>query len=181
MKKASTKRVHSFSLILSGVDTLDSLEAGIYGAGCDDALVGMRCGVAYVAFDRESESTLEAIASAIRDVRRMPSVQVVRVEPDDFVNMSEIAARIGQSRESVRKYVQAERGHGGFPLPVAGINARSMQWRWSEVAAWLVKEGKLAPPAADQAAAISGVNAALELNRVSPSKKELRRLLELAS
>jgi hypothetical protein len=42
----------------------------LYEAGCDDALIGMRDGVAFADFIREANSFTEAIQSAIRDVER---------------------------------------------------------------------------------------------------------------
>ena len=50
--RGAPKQAYSFTLILSGVDSIDDLESGVYGAGCHDALVGMRCGTPYVAFDQ---------------------------------------------------------------------------------------------------------------------------------
>ena len=48
--------------------------------------------VPYVDFDRDSDSFEEAVLTAIRDVERA-GLQVLRVEPDDFVSASEIARR----------------------------------------------------------------------------------------
>lgn len=171
---------YSFTLILDGVDEVEELETGIYGAGCDDALIGMRGGIAFVDFDREAESLSAAIMSAIDDVRRIKGVSVLRIEPDDLVNMSEIAARLGQSRESIRKYINSERCSGDFPAPISNVTGRSMRWRWNEVAKWLIANGKLADnPTLREATLVSKLNAALELRRLTTSKRELREVLQL--
>ncbi len=96
----TTATTHEFSLILSGEMT-DGIADALYGAGCDDALVSVQCGVPYVDFDRDSDSFEEAVLTAIRDVERV-GLQVLRVEPDDLVSASEIARRTERTRESIR-------------------------------------------------------------------------------
>ena len=62
---------YSFTLILSGIDCDDVNEEtadALYEAGCDDATFGICNGVITLDFDRESESPLEAITSALKDV-----------------------------------------------------------------------------------------------------------------
>ena len=61
---------YKFTLTLSGVHELtpEVLDA-FYEAGCDDALIGMRNGVAYADFCRESASLSDAVLSATQDVR----------------------------------------------------------------------------------------------------------------
>lgn len=180
VRSKKEQHAYSFMLILDGVDDMDALEAGVYGAGCDDVLVGIRGGVGFVDFDREAESLSAAIVSAIEDIKKIDGVSVLRIEPDDLVNMSEIAARLGQSRESIRKYINSERRSGGFPAPVSNVKGRSMRWRWSEVAKWLIANGKLPDdPTLREATLVSKLNAALELRRMTSSKKELREVLQL--
>lgn len=174
------QHVYSFTLILAGDVSLEELEASIYGAGCDDTLVGMRNGIAFVDFDREAESLSAAIMSAIDDIKAIKGATVLRIEPDDLVNMSEIATRLNQSRESIRKYINNERRAGGFPAPISNVTGRSMRWRWNEVAKWLIANGKLADDhTLREATLVSKLNAALELRRMTSSKKELREVLQL--
>ncbi len=63
------KREFEFTQILSGAPelTVEVLDA-FYEAGCDDALIGTRDGVAYADFCREADSFRQAVLSAIRDV-----------------------------------------------------------------------------------------------------------------
>lgn len=77
------KQNFSFLLILEGIDEIsESASEALYNAGCGDALFGMVNGRVYVEFDRESESAMEAIVSAIDDVERgLPSVRVTQVVP----------------------------------------------------------------------------------------------------
>lgn len=77
--------------------------------------------------------------------------------------MTEIAERLGRSRESVRLLVQGARGPGGFPAPVSHLRARSRLWRWSEVAAWAEKMISADAPGTRESLFIAAVNAALAL------------------
>ena len=45
------------------------LEDQLFAAGCDDATLSMRAGVAYLDFNRVGRTRAEAVASAVRDVR----------------------------------------------------------------------------------------------------------------
>ncbi len=131
-------REYEFTLVLSGVKELsqDTLDA-LYEAGCDDALIGMRDGVAFADFVREAESPEEALQSAIRNIEQAGiGAKVEHIEPDEIVNMSELARRFRISREGVRKWIGGERGPSKFPSPVAGLKQRSPLWRWTDVLSW---------------------------------------------
>jgi hypothetical protein len=81
----SIPMTYSFTLILSGIEeaTEEAAEA-IYGV-CDDCLFGSSGGVVYVDFDREADSLLDALKSAIRDVRKAGlKVDHVKIEVEDL-------------------------------------------------------------------------------------------------
>jgi len=171
------KQEYEFTLILSGVCELsrEVLDA-FYEAGCDDALIGTRDGVAYAEFCREAASLSQALLSAIRDVEKAGvGARVEHVEPDEFVTMAEIARRLQMSREGVRKRVAGLRGPGNFPPPAGSLTQRSPLWHWSDVLRWLHTHGprdQTEGPASMQVkldmelgAQIAAVNAALELRR----------------
>src|SRR5262245_37849327 len=132
------RREYEFALILSGIDELtDDVLDRLYEAGCDDALLGVRDGVVFADFSREAESLTDAVLSATRDVKRAGvGATVVHVEPDEFVAMSEIARRLGLSREGVRKWILGARGPGRFPPPVGNVRRNSPLWRWTDVLNW---------------------------------------------
>jgi hypothetical protein len=158
---------YSFTLILAGSPTVNrALEDGLFEAGCDDALLGSRNGVTFLDFDREAASLEEAIDSAILDVESVGQ-KVKRIEPDDFVNVAEIARRTGHSRECIRLYVLGRRGPGGFPPPTSGIKRTSPLWRWSDVAEWFSKRQPDCPAYQD-ALAIKKTNAYLEFRQCFP-------------
>ncbi|HEV2857641.1 MAG TPA: hypothetical protein VGW80_04475 [Solirubrobacterales bacterium] len=128
----------NFTLIFEGLDELDEeVVNALYEAGCDDALFGERHATPFGEFDREAPNFSTAVWSAIRTVESaVPALRVVRVEPDDLVSLTVIASRTGRSRESVRLLASGKRGPGGFPEPLAWIDASTRVWQWSNVAIW---------------------------------------------
>jgi hypothetical protein len=173
MKKDPT---HNFVLVLSGVSEPDSrLEDGLYEAACDDATLSFRSGIAYLVFDRLAPSLEDAILSAVRDVERAdPRLTVVRVEPGDFVNASEIARRIHVTREYVRLLVQGKRGEGDFPAPQSGITGKTLVWSWAGVVRWMFQHNLLEDVTViDIAETIRDINDALEI-RSNPKTLDRR-------
>ncbi len=176
------KQEHEFALILSGVPELtrEVLDA-FYEAGCDDALIGMRDGVAYAEFCREADSFREAVLSAIGDVESAGvGALVEHVEPDEFVSMSEIARRLDVTREGVRKWVAGQRGPGNFPPPVGGLTKHSPLWRWTDVVHWHQTKVEAQTAAAESAAEPRDENAVVNqgpqvavLNAVLDLRKRL--------
>jgi hypothetical protein len=177
-----------FTLILSGVRELtpEVLDA-FFEAGCDDALIGVRDAVAYAEFCREAGSFREAVFSAIRDVEAAGvGARVEHVEPDELVTMSEIARRLGITREGVRKRVAGMRGPGGFPPPVGSLTRRSPLWHWTDVLRWHQAHlhpgpGEAAPAAGadtplDVGSQIAALNATLDLLRRVSVEEGIRLL-----
>ena len=162
-------RTCSFTLVIDGTDLgrADVVEA-LYEVGCRDALFGSRGPVHLGEFDREAPSLAEAVTSAIEQVESVPQLRVLRVEPDEFVSASAIAERTGRTRESVRLLVEGKRGPGGFPAPVAWVDAKTRLWRWSDVARWLSDALGDAVAAGDGAEFLAALNAALELRARVP-------------
>ena len=127
--------VHVFTLVLAQEPTDEQLVA-LVEAGCDDAAFGVEHGLAVAEFDREAPTLADAIASAVLGVESA-GLRAVRVLDDDLLTLADIADRIGQSRESIRRYATGQRGNGGFPPPVNPARGGSTFYRWSEVVPWL--------------------------------------------
>jgi predicted DNA-binding transcriptional regulator AlpA len=161
---------YSFTLVIEG--DVDPRIDELFEAGCDDATFGSVDGVNYADFDREAETFGRAIRSALADVESVPGLVVRRVEPDDLVTASEIAERLGRSRESVRLLIAGERGAGDFPAPVSHLRSRNRLWRWSDVAEWA---GSASRSEVDRARLVAAFNAALELRAKVPDLPEETR------
>ncbi|QEZ47808.1 DNA-binding protein [Cupriavidus oxalaticus] len=116
----------------------DALVERLYEAGCDDAIVGTGvAGRIAVAFDREAESAMDAIMSALADVKRaIPSATLIEAAPD-LVGLTDIADAIGMSRQNMRKLMI---GHPeSFPPPVH--EGASSLWHLCEVLSWMNGNG----------------------------------------
>lgn len=132
--------VHSFRLNVAGADVMSNQAIdALFEAGCDDATFGRDAGVQYGEFHREAPSLEDAVLSAIRDVELVSGLQVIRVEPDEMVGVSEIAARVGRTRESIRQLARGLRGPGDFPPPALLLNRARPVWHWTDVAGWFLQ------------------------------------------
>ena len=135
-----------FSLVLSNVDPDDDLlEDRLYQAGCDDALVNVIRGNVVLDFTREAKNFTHAVVSACLDVQKTGAT-IAHLEPDNSATMSDIAERIGISRQAVSHFVLGQRGPGNFPAPRARITSDSPIWNWVDVARWCVQHEKLHDP-----------------------------------
>jgi hypothetical protein len=179
MARNKSLKTYSFAMVLSGISGPDdTVEDALFDAGCDDAILAFRNGVAYLEFDRRASSLESAILSAVKSVARAKHpIEVSHVEPDDLVNASEIARRLGCTREYVRLLIQGERGEGGFPSPLAGVTGTACLWSWATVLRWLRAHGRLEDESRLlEAETIRDVNSALRI-RLQPSVMERRRTL----
>ncbi len=163
------KKTHSFTLVLEGTDVMEErmLDA-LFDAGCADALFGERDGLRYAEFNRKAPTFAQAVASAIEQVERVPGVRVLRVEPDELVTATVIAERTGRSREGVRLFIQGKRGPGGFPPPVAWVDAKTRLWQWSDVARWFDAALDQGLPSPEGIEFLAALNGALEVRRRAP-------------
>lgn len=167
----------NFTLTIKGAIDDPTLDA-LYEAGCDDATFSTKGETTFAEFDREASSFLEAVVSAISDVESVEGMEVLHVEPDVLVWASEIAERMGRSRQSVDMLIKGQRGPGGFPSPTYH-STRNPLWQWSEVEAWFeAYEGRRAD--AERAAVIGAVNGALQARhalRAAPQAGPLRKVV----
>jgi hypothetical protein len=95
----------------------------------------------------------DPVCVTIEAARRIESVlpdSWVKCVDEDLTSTTEIAMRIGVSREAVRKWVTAAtRTPVQFPVArasIGGEGARSTKlWAWAEIAAWLWETRRLMP------------------------------------
>lgn len=174
-------KIYNFTLVLSKyTQDIDNIEDLLFEVGCDDATLSF-CGVmTYLEFDREGNNFTDAINIAIRQVESInKNVYVIRIEPHDLVNMSEMARRINRSTNFVSLLVYGEKGNGNFPTPISEISHKSL-WSWCQVTRWLEKNNMIDQESVEIAQYIADVNYALffrqdfsALNRVMNVQKKL--------
>lgn len=148
-------------------------------AGCDDATFSAKGELIFAAFDRDSDTMLDAVVSAISDIESVEGLEVLHVDPDELVWASEIAERTGRTRQSVDQLIKAQRGPGGFPDPATHAT-RNPLWRWSEVEAWFAAyEGRQSDT--ERSIVIGAINGALQARhslRSAPHAQSLRQALQ---
>jgi hypothetical protein len=177
---------YEFVLKLNREISDDELEA-LYEAGLEDA--GIETGPlgTLADFSREAPSLAEAIASAVRDIEKVPGLRAIGVQCDNMVTAADIASRAGVSREAVRLWATGQRGPGGFPKPSLITTGGEKVWDWPQVARWLdeQKEQKQAYAAVNAnrhvLATADRVLAARDALRTEPddsAREELGRLLQ---
>ncbi|RLP97284.1 hypothetical protein EAD96_30060 [Micromonospora sp. BL1] len=146
---------HVFKVVLDRQPTDDELDA-LFAAGCDDAAFGSENGLPIGEFDREAETMADAIASAVRELDGVGLI-ALRVVDQDLVTLADVADRIGQSRESVRRYATGDRGPGTFPPPVNPAREGTSFYRWSEIAPWIRQHLKIDAPESDPALIVANL------------------------
>lgn len=126
-------------LVLTGwSEPHESIEDALFEAGCEDALLIFRNQVPYLEFDRQAETLEEAILSAIQAVEATHlGARVLRVEPNQFVSIPDIARRAQLSLEQVERLMTGLGQGAKFPTPVFDLDGKCPVWKWAEVANWL--------------------------------------------
>jgi hypothetical protein len=164
----------------------DEIEA-LYEAGLDDASIETGPIGGLADFSREAPSLAEAIASAVRDIDKVPGLRAVGVQCDNMVTATDIASRTGVSREAVRLWATGQRGPGNFPKPTLITTGGEKVWDWQQVASWLSEQREqdqvnaTVHAARHVLATADRVLAARDALQGEPddfARKELRRLLQ---
>jgi predicted DNA-binding transcriptional regulator AlpA len=115
---------------------IDSVIERLGAFGCDDALVGTGiAGKVALEFIREAPSALEAIRSALENVRdALPGAKLIEVAPD-FVGLTDVADTVGVSRQNMRKLWLNPANE--FPSPVH--EGSSAIWHLHHVLTWFAR------------------------------------------
>lgn len=175
-------KTHEFTLLLqTWQGSYELLEDTLFESGCDDATLSSRNGIVYLNFDRQADDLESAVISAVRQVEQTALNLVVRsVEPSDLVTCAEIARRLNRSRQSVQQLIAGSRGEGDFPLPVAGVTAKTMLWSWLHIMEWLLSKGKLEDKTDyDNAVIMKQLNDLLSVRKDDKQIRNIQRLAKL--
>ncbi|AXF14922.1 helix-turn-helix transcriptional regulator [Paraburkholderia caledonica] len=153
---------------------LDAIVERLGEAGCDDATIGVgQPGRLALLFSREGTSALEALVSALGDVKEaVPSARLVEAGPD-FVGLTDVAEIAGVSRQNMRKLMLSHAVE--FPPPVHEGSASV--WHLSDVLDWLNSRGgyDINAEVFDVARSAKQINLAKEARGLEP---RLNRRLE---
>jgi predicted DNA-binding transcriptional regulator AlpA len=153
---------------------LDAIVERLGEAGCDDATIGVgQPGRLALLFSREGTSALEALVSALGEVKEaVPSARLVEAGPD-FVGLTDVAEIAGVSRQNMRKLMLSHAVE--FPPPVHEGSASV--WHLSDVLDWLNSRGgyDINAEVVDVARSAKQINLAKEARGLEP---RLNRRLE---
>ncbi len=138
----------------------DKFVDALYGSGCDDATIGIgQHGRVALSFTREAATALEAVASAIADVRKaIPEARLVEATPD-LVGLTDIAEILGCSRQNIRKLVIVNKSI--FPSPIH--EGSSSIWHLAKVLPWFKTKGNYKID--DNLIEVSGANMQVNIAR----------------
>lgn len=166
---------HDFALIVGGISELNQkVEDALFEAGCDDATLSIQYGLLYMEFSRIAKSLKDAIIRAIHDVQKAGiGAKVLRVDECNLVTASDIARRIGRSRQLVHQYMTGQRGPGGFPPPQCHLADHAPLWAWCAVSYWLVQNNVIRPEESWNAEVVYAINQTLEAAQRPASARKL--------
>ncbi len=177
MNQANRSTEYDFSLVIDGVSELTTeVENALFEAGCDDATFSIQYGHLYAEFSRVAGSLKDAILSAIKDLRRAGvGAAVICVDECNLVTQSDIARRIGRSRQMVSQYISGQRGPGNFPAPECHLSENAPLWTWCTVSHWLAENDIIRREENWNAEVVAAINNSLEAARQQKRNPELVR------
>lgn len=139
--------LHVENVNLEDAHTFDAIANCESLASLDWSSVDRR--VVAVLYCDDNDPVHRAVETARRISHLISGAKVSGVD-QDLVGISDIAGRIGVTREAVRKWASGERGPGGFPEPLGSISGRPQRstrvWAWSSVNAWLQEQLHMGDP-----------------------------------
>ena len=101
--------------------------------GCTDALVGIgqKGRIAFL-FTRGANNALDAVLSAIKNIKNaIPEATLIEAAPD-LVGLSDIAEMLGYSRQNIRKLML--NNLVSFPTPIH--EGKTILWHLSSILTW---------------------------------------------
>lgn len=154
-----------------GVALLDALVAN----GLNDASIAQIDGKLFAIVDREAETLVDAIMTALLQIESLEYCSVLRVLPQDLMSATEIARRYGKSRQWVYQLVSGKRGAGDFPTAFA-LDGAAAHWRSSDIENYFADAPTpTAEEVRSESAFLETLNAALDFRNRSRKLSALAR------
>ncbi|MBB2945349.1 hypothetical protein FB565_005082 [Actinoplanes lutulentus] len=127
-----------FTLFVGGIDLAsETTVARLLDDGNIEVYPAVIGGKPLLTYRIAAENSYDAVLDAVgRLCCAFPNVQILRVEPD-LVNITDIAARTGRPRETIRAWALGTRGKKDFPLPVSVVGDGIRIWDWTSINSWL--------------------------------------------
>lgn len=127
-----------FKLQDSNIDP-DIYVEQLYEFGCDDAVIGTgKKGYIGLNFIRESSSAYQAIASAIKDVKKaIPDAIFIEAAPD-LVGVTDVANLLGCTRQNIQKLIAKDNSN----CPPAIYGGAQSIWHLADFLDWLIDNKK---------------------------------------
>jgi hypothetical protein len=123
---------------------------------------------AWVAFDRDAPTLIDAIVSGVRDLDAAGIVAASAATDDPVVTLEIVAERIGRPVELVRSW--------DLPAPV-GPHPRRPVYAWPDVSAWLARHRGHLPR--DEEVTVHAVTLTLQLRALGPRLERLTPIRSL--
>lgn len=133
--------IYAFSTTVNGLDLDDIAQLDTLYTDDFTILASEVDGVTSIDVEIDAETGEDALQAFVDHVRSVAGVLIVRVDLD-LVNIPEVALRLNVSRESVRLWVQGERGSGDFPRHRSTVGNQKV-WAWADVYAWAHVHGRI--------------------------------------
>lgn len=129
----------------------------------------------------EHDNAVGAAVDFVDDVvRAVPQAKPICANRD-LVGVTDIAERIGVTREAVRHWSSGKRRDGRFPLP-AGSPGGSKVWEWSAVHAWLRQNlGVWDQLDLPTHAEFSQIDAFIHIRRLAEQSAQIRSTAQVAA
>lgn len=121
-------------MVVRGLDVEDPVVEDVLIEELESFLITDSQSLMVLSFFVEGISTVKEAAEILLRLRaRFPQAEFLRVNRD-LVGLSDIARRVGVSREAVRKWAALE----SFPLNLAQVsNDKQQVWVWADIVHWL--------------------------------------------
>jgi predicted DNA-binding transcriptional regulator AlpA len=147
-------KTYSFHLIVNNGNISEETADKIYEIS-NDCIIGGHFGANIITFDREGESFVEAVESAVKQVESIENLCVVRIEPDNIVSVDDICRRLQTTHIDFYKLSSNKKP---FPKPIYNLMGDHVLWNWYEIVQWAFEYKMVSEETVKQANYIENFN-----------------------
>jgi|GEM_PF-2857800 len=121
---------HEIGFVCTAITSVEDIAKLFYDNF--DGAIAARDGQVFVTVDVDTDDVVKAALVAVDQLAGM-GLQALRIDRD-LVDSSEIASRLGRSRQNVQQWATGARQED-FPAPAASIGGKRV-WEWADVVQW---------------------------------------------